>query len=68
MIGPEEIPQRVMDAFHDPYDDVRQPLAAALAALMDDEPVWVKTAHGVVRVHVRPSDVLDAVLEREARS
>jgi len=71
-VDPASIPQRVVDAYELALQSGGEPgevIAAALDALMDDEPVQVpdplkgpgdwQLMHGV-----RPSDVLAAVLDR----
>lgn len=47
-------------------DVVRDVIAAALDALMTDEPVRAPWLNGSGYEYVRPSDVLPAVLAREA--
>lgn len=78
-IDPASIPQHVVDAAlyeieNCPSDaalarDMPAAIAAALDALMDDEPVAVPDPDHNVRedlmLDVRPSDVLAAVLARE---
>jgi hypothetical protein len=69
-VDPASIPPHVVKAARDGHaaaGDDRNPwrwaVVAALAALMDDEPVSVLNHHG--NHHwVRPSDVLRAVLAR----
>jgi hypothetical protein len=70
-VDPASIPQRVVDAYELALQSGGEPgevIAAALDALMDHESVAVRrlTSVGESHVLVRPSDVLAAVLTREA--
>lgn len=76
-IDPASIPQRVVDRACDAYagedganyalpDAMRRAIASALDILMDDEPVQVIDEFDGEPGEVLPSDVLAAVLKRQA--
>jgi transcription initiation factor TFIIIB Brf1 subunit/transcription initiation factor TFIIB len=77
MTSPDQITQHVVDAATVAYRDAKESrsdyeremsvaIAAALDALMDDEPVMVKHRKINDEFSIIPSDVLAAVLNRKA--
>ncbi len=69
---PASIPEHAIEAAkvqfgtRQPLDQVRAAIAAALDALMTNEPVWVTQRERMESAVVWPDHVLDEVLQREA--